>query len=82
MSHRRIVDDENKVWDVWEVVVSGTPRRIVVPADMQSGWLAFQCGEERKRLAPLPVAWNEMSDTALLRLMSQAKPIRPRMMRS
>ena len=82
MAHRRITDDNQKVWDVWEVNVSGSTRRIVVPADMQSGWLAFQCGEERRRLAPPPASWNEMSDTALLRLISQATPIRPRVIRS
>jgi hypothetical protein len=82
MTHRRIIDDDQKVWDVWEVNVSGSTRRIVVPADMQAGWLAFQCGDERRRLIPLPPAWTEMSDTALLHLKSQASPIRPRVIRS
>jgi hypothetical protein len=56
-------------------------RRILVQADLQSGWLAFQCGEQRRRLAPLPVGWDEMSDQALLGLMDQASPIQPRVMR-
>jgi len=82
MAHRRIVDKQEQVWDVWAVttpVVS--TRRILVQADLQSGWLAFQCGEQRRRLAPLPVGWDEMSDQALLGLMDQASPIQPRAMR-
>jgi hypothetical protein len=79
--HRRVTDDHQNVWDIWEVNVSGSTRRIVVPDEMQSGWLAFQCGDDRRRLAPPPAAWGEMSDTALLQLMSQAMPIRPRVIR-
>jgi hypothetical protein len=78
MAHRRIVDENEHVWDVWEVKTStSTTRRIQVPAELQAGWLAFQCGEERRRLAPLPIGWNEMSDRALLELMARAKPSRP-----
>ena len=83
MAHRRIVDNQDNVWDVWEVnpSASSPSRRLAVPADLQSGWLAFQCGEERRRIAPLPEAWSEMSDAALVQLMSQANPIRPRAIR-
>ena len=80
--HRRIVDNQDKVWDVWEVNPSSSSRRLTVPADMQGGWLAFQCGEERRRIAPLPAAWSEMSDAALVRLMAQANPILPRVART
>jgi hypothetical protein len=82
MAHRRIVDNEEQVWDVWEVRTPiATTRRILVQADLQAGWLAFQCGEQRRRLAPLPTGWDEMSDHALLGLMDQANPIQPRMVR-
>lgn len=82
MAHRRIVDNEEQVWDVWEVRTSATTsRRILVQPDLQAGWLAFQCGEQRRRLAPLPTGWDEMSDHALLGLMDQANPIQPRMVR-
>jgi hypothetical protein len=81
--HRRIVDNQDNVWDVWEVNPnSASSRALSVPVEMQAGWLAFQCGEERRRIAPLPVAWSDMSDAALVRLMSDASPIRPRVVRS
>ena len=79
MAHRRIVDTEEQVWDVWEVqTTAATSRRILVQPDLQGGWLAFQCGEQRRRLAPLPVGWSEMSDHALLGLMDKAREIKPR----
>jgi len=81
MAHRRILDNQQQVWDVWEVTTASAPRRILVQPELQSGWLAFQCGEQRRRLAPLPIGWDEMSDHALLGLMDQASPILPRMMR-
>ena len=82
MAHRRIVDDDEQVWDVWEVTTSTSSRRILVQTDLQAGWLAFQCGEKRRRLAPLPVGWNEMTDQALLALMATANPIQPRAVRT
>jgi hypothetical protein len=82
MPHRRIVDREEQVWDVWEVrTIAVSPRRILVQPDLQQGWLAFQCGEQRRRLAPLPPGWDEMSDRALLGLMDQANEIKPRVLR-
>jgi hypothetical protein len=82
MAYRRIVDNQDNVWDVWEVNPASSSRALSVPLEMQAGWLAFQCGEERRRIAPLPVDWSEMSDAALMRLMSDAAPIRPRVVRT
>jgi hypothetical protein len=83
MAHRRIVDNREQVWDVWEVKTTpATARRIHVQPDLEAGWLAFQCGEQRRRLAPLPVGWDEMSDRALLGLMDQASEIKPRIARA
>ena len=82
MAHRKIVDNEEKEWDVWAVTTpTSSARRVLVQAELQAGWLAFQCGDQRRRLAPLPPGWDEMSDHALLELMGQANPIQPRVMR-
>jgi hypothetical protein len=82
MAHRQITDNEERVWDVWEVTTPmSTTRRVLVQADLQAGWLAFQCGEKRRRLAPLPTGWTQLSDSDLLGLMDQARPIEPRAVR-
>jgi hypothetical protein len=46
--------------------------RVVVPDSLQKGWLAFQSGKERRRLAPIPRDWDEMTDSELLELLHQA----------
>ena len=86
MAHRQIVDKQNQVWDVWEVVpdhprgprISNPGRPLVVPPELQAGWLAFQCGEQRRRIAPLPDGWIDLSDDALLDMMAGATALRPR----
>jgi hypothetical protein len=47
--------------------------RVVVPEQLQAGWLAFQCARERRRLAPIPVDWAEMTDEELVDLLHQAE---------
>jgi hypothetical protein len=52
--------------------------RFDLPAELRSGWLAFQCGVEVRRLAPIPANWETVSDRDLERLGSSAKVVRPR----
>src|SRR3954454_10474706 len=47
--------------------------RVVVPAELQKGWLAFQSGTERKRLAPIPKGWSDLSEDALRALLQHAE---------
>src|SRR4051812_47944252 len=46
--------------------------RVVVPDRLQKGWLAFQCGWERRRLAPIPGDWDDMTASELVELLQQA----------
>lgn len=46
--------------------------RVVVPDSLQKGWLAFQSGRERRRLAPIPQDWQEMTGEELLGLLGRA----------
>jgi hypothetical protein len=46
--------------------------RIRVPSALQDGWLAFQSGQERRRLAPIPENWVTLDEDALLRLLASA----------
>ncbi len=46
--------------------------RLLVPSALQQGWLAFQTGDERRRLAPIPQNWTALDDDALLALLCQA----------
>lgn len=47
--------------------------RIRVPSALQEGWLAFQAGNDRRRLAPIPTNWSTLREDELLRLLAQAE---------
>ena len=46
--------------------------RVVVPETLEKGWLAFQCGTERRRLTPIPPGWDEMTVAELIELLRRA----------
>jgi hypothetical protein len=47
--------------------------RVLVPDHLQHGWLAFQCGAERRRLAPIPRDWTELPTEDLKELLERAE---------
>ncbi len=52
--------------------------RIALPPRLASGWLAFECGVERRRVAPLPDGWEHLTDDELLALWRGAEQLPPR----
>lgn len=46
--------------------------KVVVPAALQQGWLAFQSGTDRRRLAPIPDRWIHLDEKALVNLLCRA----------
>lgn len=46
--------------------------RVAVEPQFRDGWLAFQSGTEWRRLAPIPDAWETLSDAELVHLLTQA----------
>jgi hypothetical protein len=40
--------------------------------------VAFECGEERRRIAPIPEHWYELSEDELVRLWQGAERLPPR----
>jgi hypothetical protein len=52
--------------------------RISLPPRLVKGWLAFESGEERRRLAPIPEHWEILSDDALRALWRDAELLPPR----
>lgn len=50
--------------------------RFPMPRELAEGWLAFQSGEERLRLVPIPEGWSGMSADELRVLKRRA--VRPR----
>ena len=80
--------DRRRLADRREGGVAGTPRsdgeierrsreerRVAVSPPLRGGWLAFRTGDERRRLAPIPVGWAEDSDIQLAAYCEAAKRV-------
>lgn len=48
-----------------------------VGVDLARGWLTFQSGAVRRRLAPIPSGWQELPDVELAVLCRSAAPATP-----
>lgn len=49
-----------------------------VSPQLSGGWLCFESDSEKRRLAPLPPAWEEAPDEELSVLWERADPVAPR----
>jgi hypothetical protein len=59
---------------VWET----RPTSDNVRPELRGGWLTFEQGDARRRLAPIPDGWADLPDPELRRLCSAAQQERPR----
>jgi hypothetical protein len=60
-------EELGRTWMVWQVIPDSTRKTTVpsVDADYVGGWLVFQSGEEKRRFAPLPAGWADLTDREL-----------------
>lgn len=72
MGHRTFVDQHGGEWEVWDT----TPAK-EVSHTLSGGWLTFQCGAEKRRLAPVPLYWLNAPEAELHRLLDAARPVTP-----
>jgi hypothetical protein len=49
--------------------------RMRVSAPMSAGWLCFESASEKRRLAPVPSGWQQMSDRGLEELCNSATAV-------
>jgi hypothetical protein len=83
---RQFTDQHGTQWDVFEVS-TGTlsiGRADYLPPAFRTGWLVFDNGQERRRLAPFPSEWSRFSEAALCALLASAELVRrtPRVRRT
>jgi hypothetical protein len=62
MALREFCDSHGIFWTVWSTIPGA---RSSVPESLQGGWLTFESGNERRRLAPIPRDWEETSEERL-----------------
>ena len=69
MPLREFDDGDGGRWRVWDTV----PVRAESMGDFRGGWLTFDNGSERRRLAPVPDHWSEFPDERLILLLKVAQ---------
>jgi hypothetical protein len=52
--------------------------RIKLPPRLAHGWIAFEHEDERRRVAPIPVGWSDLSESGLRDLWRGAEQLPPR----
>jgi hypothetical protein len=73
---RTFRDSEGSAWTVFEVrrVVSTLAGAPVHAESIGSGWLCFENGSAKRRLARFPERWREFAEGELRKLLEQARP--------
>lgn len=79
MPMRTVVADDIE-WTIWNVVPGSISRleKIGVDLAFRSGWLVFDSGAQKRRLAPIPPGWDSLTDGELALLIGRAEPIPPK----
>ena len=75
MAVRDFVDETGLKWRVWPVLRSSIHPKTAAEdylGDYGDGWLCFESGGERRRLARYPDDWDKMTDQDLCKLLSTA----------
>ena len=75
MTMRSCTDRAGAHWEIFEVH-PGVERRSNsrMPEAFRAGWLCFQSPTERRRLAPIPLDWEEWTERELLGALEQGYP--------
>src|SRR5688572_15874277 len=75
MASRHFSDRDGAQWRVWSTIPRDS--RSCLPG-FEQGWLTFEQAAtgERRRLAPIPAAWEGMTDDRMLLLCRVAQPLR------
>lgn len=80
MAVREFTDSRGVDWRAWDVTpthMHPVTRGEDYMANLQDGWLVFECGREKRRLeAPYPRAWSTLPLPELEELCRRAVPVR------
>ena len=71
MAYREITDGLGRLWSVWDTYPHSAGRGAVI-GEFAGGWLTFETDGEKRRLAPVPVRWDELQDSDLIPILHRA----------
>jgi hypothetical protein len=78
MAFREFTDSTGVAWRVWNTQPTAGG---VITIAMKQGWLTFECATSRRRFAPIPRDWEQVSDQhleAMCRAAQDAPRVTPR----
>jgi len=74
MALREFDDEAGTRWIVWDTIPANT---IGLTDEYRRGWLTFDSGADRCRLAPIPPDWTELPNERLTLLLRVARTAAP-----
>ena len=74
MALREFDDEAGTRWIVWDTIPAST---IGLTEEYRRGWLTFDSGTDRCRLAPIPPNWTELPNDRLVLLLGVARTAVP-----
>jgi hypothetical protein len=74
MAYAEFTDRAGKSWRVWYTRPRLSEVLTILPEDWKEGWLTFESGDEKRRLAPVPTGWERLSPQRLELLCRVAEP--------
>lgn len=80
MATRTFTTPDGTPWQAWDVVPGlhadwPAHARRHLPATLSDGWLCFESPHGKRRLHPIPQAWDSRSDHELAALCEAALPV-------
>jgi hypothetical protein len=73
MAYVEFTDRAGRLWRVWYTMAVAEVATLL-PDEWKGGWLTFESGEEKRRLAPVPEGWDRLRPERLELLCRVAKP--------
>ncbi len=73
MAMREFTDSAGTAWRVWSTIPWAGA---VYEETHKAGWLTFESADTRKRLAPIPYGWEEVSTERLELMCGAAEVVR------
>lgn len=74
MAYAEFTDRAGRSWRVWHTVPRLAELLTALPQDWKGGWLTFESGADKRRLAPFPAEWETLPASRLELLCRMAKP--------
>ncbi len=73
MAYAEFTDRVGKQWRVWHTRPLSAALT-TLPEAWKEGWLTFESGDEKRRLAPVPAGWEHLTPEQLEMLCQVAEP--------